>query len=54
MKSLQCYEKIKVNPNTVRRVLQRNGLAVRVKRKKLLFSKKYYNERLNFAKRFKD
>ncbi|GBC09049.1 hypothetical protein RclHR1_08580008 [Rhizophagus clarus] len=42
------------NSNTVRRALKRNGLSARVKRKKPLLSKKHRENRLKFAKRFKD
>jgi len=53
-KSLQINDEINVSSNTVRRALKRNGLSARVKRKKPLLSKKHRENRLKFAKRFKD
>ncbi|GES85653.1 IS630 family transposase [Rhizophagus clarus] len=52
--SLQANEKIKVCTETICRALRRNGLKTRVKCKKPLLSKKYREQHLKFAKRFKD
>ncbi|GES79073.1 transposable element Tcb1 transposase [Rhizophagus clarus] len=53
-KSLKVNDDIEVSTSTVRRALNRNGLAAQVKRKKLLLSKKHRKKCLNFAKRYKD
>ncbi len=53
-KSLKTNDNVEVSSNTVRRVLQRNGLVARVKRKKPLLSKKHRENRLKFAKSYKD
>lgn len=53
-KSLKSNGKIAVSENTVRRVLYRNGLSSRVKRKKPYLKKKHHQTRLKFAKRYKD
>ena len=53
-KSLQVNDGIDVSSDTVRRVLRRNGLMARIKRKKPLLSKKHRKKRLEFAKRYKD
>jgi transposase len=53
-KNLKNNSKISVSENTVRRVLYRNGLSSRVKRKKPYLKKKHRQLRLNFAKKYKN
>jgi hypothetical protein len=53
-KTLKVNEEIKVCLETIHRVLKRNGLMSAVKYKKPILSKKHREQRLCFAKRFKD
>ncbi|GBB90234.1 hypothetical protein RclHR1_17100003 [Rhizophagus clarus] len=54
VQAIHVNDDIEVSTSTVRRALNRNGLAAQVKRKKLLLSKKHRKKCLNFAKRYKD
>ena len=53
-KKLKTDCKITVSDNTVKRVLRRNGLSSRIKKKKPYLKKKHRQLRLNFAKKYKD
>jgi transposase len=45
-------DKIDVSVQSIRRVLQRNGLSARIKRKKPLLQRKHRLQRLSFAKKY--
>jgi transposase len=50
--SLRFNDGIDVSPQTIRRVLKRNGLDARIKRKKPLLKKTHRKRRLEFAKKY--
>ena len=53
-KNLQETHRTSVHPNTIRRVLKRNGLHGRAKVKKPLLSAKHVRDRLSFARKYAD
>ena len=52
-RQLQTEEQLNVSVSTVKRVLRRNGLHGRVRKKKPLLSKKYRQQRYAFALRYR-
>lgn len=51
---LRTEEGVVISAQTIRNVLKRNGLEARVKRKKPLLQRKHRQQRLRFAKKYKD
>lgn len=52
--NLRKYENINVSIDTIRRILQRNGLVARVRRKKPLLLQRHRRQRKRFAEKYKD